>query len=37
MRWFIDSMIGYWILLLSASLGVAAVIYEVWLRGSMHM
>ena len=37
MRWFIDSMIGYWLLLLLASLGVSAVIYEVWLRGSMHM
>ncbi len=35
MRWFIDSMIGYWILLLAISLGVAAVIYEVWLRGNI--
>ena len=33
MRWFIDSMIGYWILLLAISLGAAAVVYEVWLRG----
>jgi len=35
MRWFIDSMIGYWVLLLAISLGIAAVIYEVWLRGSL--
>ena len=33
MRWFIDSMIGYWVLLLAFSLGTAAVIYEVWLKG----
>jgi hypothetical protein len=35
MRWFIDFMIGYWVLLLTFSLGVAAVIYEVWLRGNL--
>jgi hypothetical protein len=35
MRWFIDSMIGYWILLLAISLGAAAFIYEVWLRGNI--
>jgi hypothetical protein len=35
MRWFIDSMIGYWILLLAISLGAAAVVYEVWLRGNI--
>jgi hypothetical protein len=35
MRWFIDSMLGYWILLLAFSLGVSAVIYEVWLRGNL--
>lgn len=33
MRWFIDSMAGYWVLLLAISLGAAAVVYEVWLRG----
>ena len=35
MRWFIDSMMGYWILLLAISLGAAAVVYEVWLRGNI--
>jgi hypothetical protein len=35
MRWFIDSMVGYWILLLAISLGAAAVVYEVWLRGNI--
>ena len=35
MRWFIDSMIGYWVLLLAISLGVSAVIYEVWLKGNI--
>jgi hypothetical protein len=33
MRWFIDSMLGYWILLLTISLGTAALIYEIWLKG----
>lgn len=33
MKWFINSMFGYWILLLLVSLGSAAVIYEVWLKG----
>jgi hypothetical protein len=32
-KWFINSMFGYWILLLLVSLGSAAVIYEVWLKG----
>jgi hypothetical protein len=31
-RWFIDSMLGYWILLLVISLGTAAGIYQVWLK-----
>jgi hypothetical protein len=35
MKWFIDSMLGYWILLLAVSLGTAALIYEVWLRGNI--
>ena len=35
MKWFIDSMVGYWILLLAISLGVAAMIYEVWLRDAI--
>ncbi len=33
MRWFWDSMFGYWILLLAISLGIAAAIYMIWLRG----
>ena len=33
MKWFVNSMLGYWILLLLFSLGAAALIYEVWLRG----
>jgi hypothetical protein len=33
LRWFIDSMLGYWILLLVISLGAAAGIYELWLKG----
>jgi hypothetical protein len=35
LRWFIDSMLGYWVLLLTISLGSAAVIYEIWLKGRM--
>jgi hypothetical protein len=35
MKWFIDSMIGYWILLLAISLGAAAAVYEIWLRGNI--
>jgi hypothetical protein len=35
MKWFINSMLGYWILLLTISLGSAAVIYEVWLKGKV--
>jgi hypothetical protein len=33
MKWFINSIFGYWVLLLTISLGCAAVIYEVWLKG----
>jgi hypothetical protein len=33
LRWFIDSMVGFWFLLLVVSLGLAAAIYYVWLRG----
>jgi len=36
MRWFIDSMVGYWILLLLISLGVAAIIYLVYLKDAMN-
>jgi len=35
MKWFINSMIGYWILLLTISLGIAAAIYEFWLKGTV--
>lgn len=34
-RWFIDSMVGYWILLLLISLCASAIIYEVWLKGTI--
>jgi hypothetical protein len=33
MKWFVNSMLGYWVLLLSISLGAAAVVYEIWLKG----
>jgi hypothetical protein len=26
-------MLGFWILLLSISLGAAAIVYEIWLKG----
>ena len=32
MRFFIDSMLGYFILLLAIALGTAAAIYVLWLR-----
>ncbi len=32
MRWFYHSMIGYWITLLTISLGISAVIYIFWLH-----
>lgn len=35
MKWLINSMLGFWILLLSVSLGSAAFIYETWLKGRM--
>ena len=31
MKSLIDSMLAYWIILLAFSLGVAALIYELWL------
>ena len=33
MKWFINSMLGFWILLLTFSLGAAALVYEIWLKG----
>ena len=35
MKWFYNSMIGYWISLLAISLGIAAIVYEVWLKGNL--
>ena len=35
MKWFVNFMLGYWVLLLVISLGVAAIIYEIWLKGRM--
>jgi hypothetical protein len=35
MKWFINSMLGFWILLLAVSLGAAAIVYEVWLKGQV--
>ena len=35
MRWFWDNMFGYWIVLLSISLGAAAVVYIFWLHDAM--
>ncbi len=35
MKWFINSMLGYWILLLAFSLGTAAVIYFLWLKDAL--
>lgn len=33
MRRLLNSMVFFWVLLLVISLGLAAVIYEVWLKG----
>jgi len=35
MKWMINSMWGYWIILLVISLGSAAGIYEIWLKGNI--
>jgi hypothetical protein len=35
MKWFINTMLGYWILLLAISLTFAAIIYLVWLKGRL--
>ncbi len=35
MRWFIESMLGYWIRLLAVSLGAAAAVYLLWLKETM--
>ena len=36
MRWFIDTMIGYWVFLLAISLGLSAICYEVFLKHLMR-
>jgi hypothetical protein len=33
LRWVVGSMWGFWFLLLTVSMGLAAVIYYGWLRG----
>lgn len=35
MKWLIDSMLAYWIILLLLSLGAASIIYAIWLKGVM--
>jgi hypothetical protein len=35
MRFFWDNMFGYWILLLTISLGAAAAVYVLWLHQAM--
>ena len=35
MKKLINSMWGYWLLLLTISLSVAAAIYEIWLKGNI--
>ena len=33
MKYFINTMTGYWFLLLAISLGISWAIYETWLKG----
>ncbi len=35
MKGLIESMLGYWILLLAVSLGLASMIYVFWLREAL--
>jgi ABC-type phosphate transport system permease subunit len=35
MKWVLNSMWAYWFLLLGVSLGCAAAIYLIWLKGTM--
>jgi hypothetical protein len=35
MKWFINSMFGYWILLLTIALGIASWIYWAWLKDAL--
>jgi hypothetical protein len=36
MKWFINSMVGYWIMLLAISLGAATAIYLIWLKEALY-
>jgi hypothetical protein len=36
MKWFINSMIGYWIFLLVISLGLSAICYQIFLKDLMR-
>ena len=36
MRWFIDTLVGYWVLLLVLSCGLAAICYELFLKHLMR-
>jgi hypothetical protein len=36
MRWFIDTLVGFWVLLLAISLGLSAICYEVFLKNLMR-
>jgi hypothetical protein len=36
MKWFVESMFGYWILLLVISLGASAIVYVTYLRDLMR-
>jgi hypothetical protein len=35
MKWFINSMLGYWLLLLAISLTISWGIYEIWLKARL--
>jgi hypothetical protein len=35
MKWWVNSMWGFWLVLLTFSLGLATAIYYVWLKGNI--
>jgi hypothetical protein len=35
MKWFIDTLVGWWVLLLTISCGLSAICYEVFLKHLM--
>ena len=35
MKWWINSMWGFWLVLLTFSLGLATAIYYIWLKGNI--